>query len=559
VTEASNFQSDKSTFTLKAAAGLIVILFLLFLMMLAVSIFREMRDAETRAADRALAGSQVVATNARWIAELSRQALGRIDEALGLDIDVIVPSTEALIREAVGDLPGNVKAYVVAADGRTLFSTDPNVKAIDIRDREYFSALAAGAPWYTSSLLVSRLDGEQIFVFSKRLVRNQKFAGAAIISFDVELFREVWESLDLDDVSTVSLFRTDGQLVARYPLAQGPLDLSKYVLFTTYLKDGDSGTYPALSPADSVERIVGFRRVPGTQFVALASVSADSAFAVFRRNTFLTVLFALPTALALLGTIAWTLRLLRRDQIRRAQLVEALELNRMLVRDTHHRVKNNLQAIMSMVRMHGLPEQLKSDLQMRITAMSAVHEHLYRLDTFSEVASQTLVPAIVEPLVEGFSNVAEVQYDIDPLVLNRDHATPLALLINELVTNSLKYAFPNRQAGRILVSLKRDPTKNVSLTVSDNGVGFDPRTPSKTLGARLIQAMVTQLNGTSAYRIDHGTTFEAKFPPDIQTWAPYSLRRMSVARKLGAANALFSPESDDTLGRYVSVVATAGH
>ena len=514
MTEASNFQSDKSTFTLKAAAGLIVILFLLFLMMLAVSIFREMRDAETRAADRALAGSQVVATNARWIAELSRQALGRIDEALGLDIDVNVPSTEALIREAVGDLPGNVKAYVVAADGRTLFSTDPNVKAIDIRDREYFSALAAGAPWYTSSLLVSRLDGEQIFVFSKRLVRNQKFAGAAIISFNVELFREVWESLDLDDVSTVSLFRTDGQLVARYPLAQGPLDLSKYVLFTTYLKDGDSGTYPALSPADSIERIVGFRRVPGTQFVALASVSADSAFAVFRRNTFLTVLFALPTALALLGTIAWTLRLLRSDQIRRAQLVEALELNRMLVRDTHHRVKNNLQAIMSMVRMHGLPEQLKSDLQMRITAMSAVHEHLYRLDTFSEVASQSLVPAIVEPLVEGFSNVAEVQYDIDPLVLNRDHATPLALLINELVTNSLKYAFPNRHAGRILVSLKRDPTKNVSLTVSDNGVGFDPRTPSKTLGARLIQAMVTQLNGTSAYRFDHGTTFEAKFPPD---------------------------------------------
>jgi two-component sensor histidine kinase len=514
VTEAKGFKSDRSSFTIKAAAGLIVFLFLLFLMMLAISILREKRDAETRAGDRALAASQVVAINARWIAELSRQALGRIDEALGLDIEVNIASTEVLIREAVNGLPGNVKAYVVAADGRTLFSTDPDVRPIDVRDREYFSALATGAPWYTSSLLVSRLDGAQIFVFSKRLMRDQKFAGAVIISFDVELFKEVWESLDLDQISTVSLFRNDGQLVARYPLAPGPLDLSDYVLFAKYLKEGDSGTYPALSPADSVERVVGYRRVPGTPFVALASVSTDSALALFRRNTLITLLFALPTALALFGAIVWILRLLRSDQIRRAELVEALDLNRMLVRDTHHRVKNNLQAIMSMVRMHGLPEQLKTDLQLRITAMSAVHEHLYRLDTFSEVSAQSLVPAIIDRLIESFNHLAEVTYDIDPLVLDRDHATPLALLINELVTNSLKYAFPDGRKGKISASLKRDASGNVVLTISDNGVGFDPSAQSRGLGTRLIRAMVTQLNGTSAYLFGYGTTFEAVLATD---------------------------------------------
>ena len=397
---------DTGTFTLRAATALIVILFGLFLTVLTLSILREQSDAQKRAEDRALAASQVVATNARWISELSRQALGRMDEALGPDIEHNAAATAALIREAVSSLPGNVKAYVVAADGRTLFSTDPNVKPIDIRDREYFSALADGAYWYTSSLLVSRLDNAQIFVFSKRLERDKEFVGAAIISFDVMILKEIWQSLELDDISTVSLIRDDGQLVARYPLASGPLDLSQYELFTQHLKNNEAGTYPAHSPADGVTRIVGYRKVPGTRFIALASISTDNAFAVFRRNTVITLLFALPTALALAGAIVWILQLLRKDQIRRSQLEETLLLNRMLVKDTHHRVKNNLQSIISLVRMHSLPDELKNDLQTRISAMSAVHEHLYRLDQFAEVDAQTLIPGIVEPLRQGFDHAA---------------------------------------------------------------------------------------------------------------------------------------------------------
>ena len=138
-------QSGKEgTFTLRAATALSVVLFALFLIVLLFSILREQSDAQRRAEDRALAASQVVATNARWISELSRQALGRIDEALGPDIEHNAAATAALISDAIANLPGNVKAYVVAADGRTLFSTDPNVKPIDVRDREYFAALAEG-------------------------------------------------------------------------------------------------------------------------------------------------------------------------------------------------------------------------------------------------------------------------------------------------------------------------------------------------------------------------------------------------------------------------------
>lgn len=482
---------------------------MLFLAVLSFSVLREWQDTRSRASDRALAASQVVATNARWITELSRQALWRIDEALGPDMESNLEATGNLIRDAIATLPGNVKSYVVGADGRTLFSTDPDVKPIDVRDREYFSVLAGGEPWYFSPLLVSRLDGAQIFVVSKRLMRDGAFAGAAIISFDVVLLRDTWESLGLDNISTVSLIRSDGQLVARYPLAEGPVDLSKYVLFSEYLPKATVGTYPATSPVDGMTRIVGYRRVEGTPYVALASISTESAFALFRRNTFVTLAFALPTAFALAGAIVWIIRLLKRDQQRRRQLADAVELNRMLVKDTHHRVKNNLQAVMSMVRMHELPGGLKTDLQSRIAAMSTVHESLYRLDQFAEVDAAALIPGIVEPLREAFALAVSVEYDIDPLVLDRDRATPIALLVSEVVTNALKYAFPEGRKGRISIGFKQRPGGDIVLTISDDGVGFDPGQVSNGLGTKLIRAMLLQLDGTSRYVNDNGATFEA--------------------------------------------------
>ncbi len=85
------------------------------------------------------------------------------------------------------------------------------------------------------------------------------------------------------------------------------------------------GTYASsVSPADGVARIVGYWKVPGTPYVALAAVSTDDAYALFWRNTIIMLCFALPTAIALAGAIVWIIRLLMRDQKRREQLAEAL-------------------------------------------------------------------------------------------------------------------------------------------------------------------------------------------------------------------------------------------
>lgn len=487
---------------------------ILFLALLLVTISREWNDARDRVNTRALAGAQVVGTNALWLAELSRQALARVDEALGADIAVNAALAAILVEDAVEDLPGNVSAYVVDADGRTLFATDPGAAGIDIRDRSYFSEPAAGVEWYLSDLLISRINGEQIFVFSKRLERDGEFAGVAVISFDVAMFRDTWLSLDLDSNSAVSLVRGDGQLIARYPYAEGPLDLSDHELFTTYLDRSSSGSYQTVSPVDGVERLVGYHTVPGGDIIALTAIDLEGALSQSRR-IILTILFlALPALLALSLALWWIASLIRRDQVTKRELMETVDHNQMLVRDTHHRVKNNLQAIMSMVRMHALPADLKMDLQARIAAMSAVHEHLYRLDRFAEVDVSRLVPDIVDSLVAGGSDDVKVHYDIDKLIIEHDHATSLALVVSELVTNSLKYAFPDGRGGSIWISMKCREEEGVFLSAVDDGVGFDLGDVKEGLGTKLIRAMLRPLGGEPRYVIEGGTRFETVLSSD---------------------------------------------
>jgi two-component sensor histidine kinase len=497
--------TDRSSRNLRFVASLIALLLVLILSMLALLIYNESRDATRRAEDRALAAAQVVSTNARWITEIARQSLGRIDIALGNDVDFPMPAIQTIIRDAIANLPGESKAYVVDPDGRILFATDPNMKTIDIRDTDYLSALAKGGDFYTSSLLISRLDGSQIFVFSKRLMRDGHFAGAAIISFQASILREIWQSLRLDPLSTVSFIRSDGQLIARYPFPEGPLDLSKYPLFLDYLKAADTGIYRAVSPVDQISRIVAYRRTEGTDIVAISSISTKTAYAAFWRNAASTLAIAVPALLGLAAAIFWIWRLLQNDQRQKLDIINALDLNRMLVKDTHHRVKNNLQSIMSMIRMHSMPERVKKDLQSRISAMAAVHEHLYRVDQVSEINADALIRGIVSALLKGSDPPIRALYDIEPLVIDRDHATPLALLVNEAVTNVLKHSAG--KTSTIRITLKPMPTGRLILSIADDGPGFDPAGPSEGLGRRLIAAMLIQLNGTASYHFNEGTEF----------------------------------------------------
>ncbi|MEO5806148.1 PAS domain-containing protein [Devosia sp.] len=295
------------------ASGLIVLLLAFIATGSAYLFWRNYQDTYASVQNHANSASQVVSTNVQWAFESARQILRRVDDSIGPDLTAPGPQAAAKLAEAVATLPGAVKVYVVDASGKTQLTTDPDFKPIEVRDREYFAAVAAGERWHVSSLLVSRLNGQQIFTISKRIERNGSFAGAAILSFNSDLMQGVWQSLSLDEGSTVGLLRDDGQLVSRYPLPDGPLDLSNYILFTDYLPKANAGTYETISPADGVHRIVGYRRVPGTNLIALSSVSTDIAFSTLNAGTLSVLALALPAALGLILVSYWTFRLLQKD------------------------------------------------------------------------------------------------------------------------------------------------------------------------------------------------------------------------------------------------------
>ena len=494
-----------------AAIGLILLFLLLFAGLSFFVFWQGYRDAYEQTEAKAASSAHIVATNVGWMVETVRQALRRIDEAVGPDFANAEGTAIGDLGATVSSLPGTVKIYVVDAKGDTRLSTDPEVQPINITDREYFSELAAGKAEYFSSLLVSRLNGEQIFVISRRLERDGAFLGAAIISIEVAVLDEIWSSMDLVDNSTVGLLRDDGMLVARYPLPDGPQDLSKFALFTDYLPKAPSGTYEASSPIDGVTRIVGYRRVEGAPLVAVASMGKAASFAPFWNGVGATLLVAAPAAAGLAIVSLWIAQLLARDARRRQELANALAANQMLFREIHHRVKNNLQAVHSLVRLQPIPDEAKREMSQRIAAMVAVHEHIYRSDQYAEVDAAQYIPTIVESLKTSYGSNVAIDYRVDSLIIDRDHAMPLGLIVNEVVSNALKYAFADGREGEIQVELGKLSEAQGRLIVRDNGTGFDPDTATKGMGSRLIKGLAAQLSGTFDYVVADGVSFELTF------------------------------------------------
>jgi two-component sensor histidine kinase len=489
-----------------AAIGLMLVFLAVFAAIFGYFLAIGIRQTEERLVERSSAAVQVVSSNAFWIAEVAHQTLRRVDAALGPTMSGSMSDLGPVLE----GLPSVTQVYIIDAEARTIYATVPGAGAVSVADRDYFIAVRDGAPFYTSPLLVSRLTGDRIFVFSKRVERGGSFAGAIMVSFPESLLEELWRNLDFEETSTISLVRDDGQLIARYPQTEGPVDLSQTPLFTEHLKAGDTGTYTsARSPVDGVARVVSYRRVPDTNIIAIASVGSSQTWANFQGAVVAVFIIVSPIVLGLVLGCAWIVRLLYRDAAQARALQASLEANTMLFREIHHRVKNNLQSVQSLVRMQDLPQAAKLDLQSRFAAMAAMHEHIYKHDRYEDIDAHDFIPAVVDGVMTAYGSDAVVDYAVDHIPVDRDHATPLALLLSELVTNACKYAVADG-GGTIQVGLRHGANGRAHLTVRDTGVGIEPeRLTGTSMGMRLIKGVVAQMDGTHTFRNDGGTVFEA--------------------------------------------------
>lgn len=197
-----------------------------------------------------------------------------------------------------------------------------------------------------------------------------------------------------------------------------------------------------------------------------------------------------------------------------------------ILKEVHHRVKNNLQFISSLLSLEAARSsnhqvvQLFAEIRSRLRAMALVHENLYRAGDFGEVPMAAHVARLCEELVRAYHFVGqqvEVTAACSDLHLDMDRAMSLGLIINELVANSFKHAFPGGRAGHVFVDLSSADGRHCKLSVGDDGVslptGMDVgRTGS--LGLQLVRDLVDQLHGTLAISREHGTTFTIDFDAD---------------------------------------------
>ena len=196
----------------------------------------------------------------------------------------------------------------------------------------------------------------------------------------------------------------------------------------------------------------------------------------------------------------------------------------MLLKEVHHRVKNNLQTVSSLLRMQGRSiedaqtlSQIRSS-QNRVVCMAMVHEMLYQREDLSCIEYSTYVHQLGDYLVKSIkgpeSNI-RLNIDIPEIELGIDTAIPLGLLINEAVTNALKYGFEGRDSGEISISLEKEDKHEFVLRIGDDGIGYPESMDyqsTKSLGLKLIHNLSRQLKGSVIRDLSkRGTNYIIRF------------------------------------------------
>lgn len=205
------------------------------------------------------------------------------------------------------------------------------------------------------------------------------------------------------------------------------------------------------------------------------------------------------------------------------QLTLSLREKAVLLKEIHHRVKNNLQVISSLLYLQagrvqdpGL-QSIFQESRARIRAMTLVHEKLYQSGNFAQIRIRAYIESLIFELYRAYGvslSQVELVLTLDDLVLGIDTAIPCGLILNELVSNALKYAFPHG-SGRIAISLSGTPDRRYELAVSDNGIGMPPDLKIEdldSLGLQLVQGLAEeQLRGTLHLERESGTTWRIRF------------------------------------------------
>lgn len=414
------------------------------------------------------------------------------------------------------------------------------VPFITAKQREYYHLLTTtnAAVVVAKPFMVQAGNPEEVFSVSFRLSKpDGTFNGFIGTAISTGQLAEALRTLDKSRQpgAVTSLFRDDGEILVRDP----PIAASVASSYATdpelmaLFQSAELGSFQRVSSRDGVWRSYAFQNLDGFPIYILRGISHATIYSRWVHNLLSYLLFfaSAVIVLVLLGLYAW-----RQHQslsknaaaldglvkARTQHLNKTLDEKTALFRETHHRVKNNLQIIASLARLQGVYGGESRDLERRIQAMALVHELLYAKAEVSNLDLKAYIESLCSALQKSAARQVDVRVDAVSAPIDLERAVPFALILTEVVTNAFKHARPKDHKLVVDVTLQSD-NGHLVLQVSDNGDDakiVQPQGKGNGFGMRLIQSLLPQLEATSEFDSSNTTTFRLRFPAKKQTIVP---------------------------------------
>lgn len=514
--------------------------------------------------DTLRSAEMTVANAVQVVSESSRRVISERDlvlqiikqrlEADGMDRLEQPDYRESLLQSARA-VDGLGIIAVLNADGRVVLNTGRAPLGYDASDRAYYRMHAAEriTGLAVSETLTGGLTQQTFFSISRRIESaDGRFLGVVGAIIYTEAFEKSFAAVDLGPSASLLLFREDAKTLVRVPPFPPGVssDVSYSSLFRTRLPRSPTGTYHAVRPIDGKKVVTSYRRLDGTPFVTSVTVSHDSVLEGWQQRLRRNLAFAFAAMVVSAGLAIVAFRTIRSEEgaqaalhalnaslearvrTRTSELESAVADRDILLREVHHRVKNNMQVLQSLIRMteRRVPAESQvvfKELSRRIWAMGQVHNQVYASGEPSKLSLRDYLARLCEYMAQSFDQAhIQLHHDLEPVDVDLDTAIPLGLIAVECVQNAYKHAFPGGRSGDILLEL-RQVAAGATLEVRDTGVGASPDKLRQSTGLMLVEALVHQIEGSIAIENGTGTRIKVTFPRHLE-FARHGLSRVQT-------------------------------